>query len=322
LELNVNYIDSIIKQKPDIRVFLPLPNIILRDDIIDFDRDTAGEEESKASNDSYIKSNTKSLDVNDSTKKSFIKQETDSNTFNYNQTKSLENPTENKRISRVKNSPLIISAENIINFKNQNSSNDNYININNTNILNIHNNGLQEFENQNIINQSSFFNKSNYSQDLKNFQNEYWEKRRSDPFKYNSNKNDNNYANSGSEKSNFFSNESLNNDLNPYFIQAPLPQPYNHKENVYRSSEYDMKKAILERSKFEEIKTLNNKNIDKLRNERKTEFKKDVVVNRKKMDRIESAINKMVVEATHKTKDNMDLFMINSSNDEMICIHK
>jgi hypothetical protein len=78
----------------------------------------------------------------------------------------------------------------------------------------------------------------------------------------------------------------------------------------------------MEKSEIEELKNLNEKNVEKFKHQKKIEFKNDVFVNRKKMDKIESAINKMVVEATHKARDNMDVFMYNSTKDELITIEK
>jgi len=219
-----------------------------------------------------------------------------------NKTKNVDaNNFENKKILQMKNSPLIINAGNILNMKNiiENS----------------------ELENQNIINQSSFLNKSNYSQDLKNFQNEYWLKRRSEPNKFidNSYNNMNNVSgninNSNLENNNFF-NETLNNMMNTNYLD------FKNKEGHYRSSELEMKKAILEKSKFENLKNINDRSMNVLRHQKKIEFKKDVIQNRKKMDVIENSIKDAVVVATHKARDSMDLFMLNSFKDELIKIEK
>lgn len=204
----------------------------------------------------------------------------------------------------MKNSPLIMNAGNILNMKNV---------IENS-----------EFENQNIINQSSFFNKSNYSQDLKNYQNEYWLKRRSEPNKYINNSYNNmnnvnnitgNMNNSNLENINIF-NETLNNMMNTNYFD------FKNKDGLYRSSELEMKKAIFEKSKFENLKNINDKSMDVLRHQKKIEFKKDVILNRKKMDVLENSIKEAVVVATHKARDSMDIFMLNSFKDELIKIEK
>lgn len=211
--------------------------------------------------------------------------------------KNKEN-TESKNFTNKKINPLIISAGNILNMKN---AIENYENENNQN---------------NIINQSSFFNKSNYSQDIKNFQNEYWQKRRSEPYKYfNNNVNiiNNSNNNSGYENINIF-NDSMNNDSNIFNLK--------NKETIYRSSQMELNKALLERSRFEEVKFKNDKNMDILRHQKKIEFKKDVIVNRKKMDVIENSIKEMVVKATHRARDSMDIFMNTALKEELITIEK
>lgn len=283
--------------------------ILLRDDVLDFNKNKQ-EEESRITKDSfdksfYKKSNEKQLS---STKQLT---QTNSTSFIHNNAKGLESQNQKINISRMKNSPLIFSAENILKLKNTNAD-----------IFN-NKNELKEYENYNIMNNNTNLNKLNRSQDLKNIQNEYWQKRRSEPYIFNSfSISNNNYLNNNLiaglayENSNFF-NDSVNNDINNINFQGR-----GVKESIYRSSELQLRKAIIEKNKFEELKGLNDKKMEVYRHQKKIDFKNDVIVNRKKMDVIESAINKMVVQATHKAKDNMDLFMYNSSKDDLITIEK
>jgi hypothetical protein len=266
----------------EIRKFIPQPKIYLREDKISFDKQLQ-EEVDLLESFNYTNNLENITKYNKDKEGSIIEKKKNVSSF-YN---NIEN-NEIKNTTNRKSNSFIISAGNILNMKKPNNN------------IEIENNP------NSIINQSSFLNKSNYSQDIKNFQNEYWLKRRNEPHKYLNN-------NIGYDKINIF-NDSMNNDSNYFDLR--------NKEPIYRSSELDMNKAMLARSKQEEVKLQNEKNMDILRHQKKIEFKNDVVINRKKMGVIEGSIKDMVTKATHRARDSMDIFMINALKEELITIEK
>lgn len=199
------------------------------------------------------------------------------------------------KIISKKKSPLIFTANKILNTKNflDNTELDSNSNIQKNE------KEAKNLSNNNLVNS---FNKSNYSQDSKAMFNEYWQNRRA-----------------GLEPSKFL-NEPIKDLIND-ISRRPLEKEREKvivKESSFRSSILEVKNIENEKKIFEDIKNSNDKNMENYRHVKKIEFKKDVVVNRKRMDKIEGCIKDMVVEATYKARDELENFMYKSGNSNFL----
>lgn len=253
------------------------PRIILRHDIINSD-------EENNYNDNYIN---EEINNNEAEIEAYIESMNklpryfSSRSSNKNQV--LEDKEKNRDID-IKSSSLKISAENIINqkFKNEifNEKKD-------TNLLFLHDGSL---------------NQSNYSQELKRRQNEYWIKRRKEPYKY------------------------IQNNTYDLYVNALLNENINDSnekiKNKLRSTEIEMNKSLGEKKEFDNYKILNSKKVEYMKEFRKQEFKQDIIINREKMNLIESSIKNMVIQYSNNAWDSLEYQMLNHTNDNFVFIEK